>query len=91
MRYVTIEGIGAAVGGFVGSGNVRISKDSLAELTLWSVDGGAPKLQLNVALPTASSTYRGRMFRLEGATGVADATYVCQKNASDAYVWTAIA
>ena len=44
----------------------------------------------NSTLPTASSTHRGRMIRVEGATGVADGLYICEKNASDAYVWRQI-
>lgn len=39
------------------------------------------------ALPTASSQYRGRMVRVEGAAGVADSLYVCMKSATDTYSW----
>ena len=42
------------------------------------------------ALPAASSAYRGYMYRVEGGAGVADALYICEKNAADAYVWRAI-
>lgn len=39
------------------------------------------------ALPTASADYRGMMIRVEGGAGVADAVYICVKNAADAYEW----
>lgn len=42
------------------------------------------------SLPAASSTYRGMFLRVEGAAGVADALYICEKNAADAYVWRQI-
>lgn len=38
-------------------------------------------------LPAASSLYRGVMMRRQGAAGVADTLQICEKNASDAYVW----
>ncbi len=41
-------------------------------------------------LPLASATYRGQFWRVEGGAGVADALYICEKNAVDAYVWRAI-
>ncbi|HEV3050773.1 MAG TPA: hypothetical protein VGX50_10705, partial [Longimicrobium sp.] len=42
------------------------------------------------ALPTASAQYRGRIIRVEGASGVADALYICEKNVANAYAWRAI-
>ena len=42
------------------------------------------------SLPDASVDFRGFMYRVEGAAGVKDVLYVCEKNAADAYVWTAI-
>lgn len=42
------------------------------------------------AAPTASSTYRGMTYRVEGAAGVADALYICEKDAADAYAWRAL-
>jgi Pectate lyase superfamily protein len=42
------------------------------------------------ALPIASSTNRGQMLRIEGATGVADKLYVCMKSATDTYSWVQI-
>jgi len=42
------------------------------------------------ALPPATAEYRGAIVRLEGAAGVADATYVCQKQADESYLWQAL-
>jgi hypothetical protein len=42
------------------------------------------------SLPTASSTYRGHMLRVEGGGGVADVLYVCQKKADNTYAWMAV-
>jgi len=52
-----------------------------------SVNGSPPAIDV---LPTASATYRGRMFRVEGGAGVADVTYICRKDAANAYGWVAI-
>lgn len=41
-------------------------------------------------LPTASAGLRGVVIRVEGATGVADGLYLCQKDAANAYVWVAL-
>ena len=38
-------------------------------------------------LPTAAEAYRGKIFTLTGATGVADLYYVCIKDELDAYNW----
>lgn len=43
------------------------------------------------ALPTASADIRGQFVLVTGATGVADGVYVCGKDATDAYVWLAVA
>ena len=42
------------------------------------------------ALPTAQEKLRGNMLILKGAAGVSDHTYVCQKNAANAYTWVQI-
>lgn len=39
------------------------------------------------SLPTADSSYRGKIIRVEGGTDVADAVYICIKNASNTYEW----
>ena len=52
-----------------------------------SVDGLPPVVD---ALPTPSATYRGRMFRVEGGAGAADAVSLCEKNAADTYAWRTI-
>jgi len=41
----------------------------------------------STALPTASATYRGQVRTVEGASGTADQTYVCIKDANDTYAW----
>jgi len=43
------------------------------------------------SLPTASSTHRGKMIRVEGAAGEADKLYVCMKSAADTYSWVQVA
>jgi hypothetical protein len=43
------------------------------------------------SLPTPSSSYRGKMIRVEGSVGEADKLYVCMKSASDAYSWVQVA
>lgn len=48
-----------------------------APLTLPSVD----------ALPVADETRRGQLILVRGTDGVADAAYLCAKDASDQYVW----
>ena len=42
------------------------------------------------ALPTASATYRGRIWVVQGASGVADQAYVCMKKSDDTYAWQQI-
>jgi len=42
-------------------------------------------------LPTADSSYRGKMIRVEGGAGVADKLYMCMKSAADTYSWVQIA
>ena len=73
------------------TGNVLKQGTDIPEWgTLSSDDVGALKKNSGSALPTADATYRGQFFIKLGATTVADELYICQKNASDAYVWTKI-
>lgn len=53
-------------------------------------DGDAPMVDGSDTLPTASVAYRGKFYTVFGGEGVADVTYVCQKNTSDEYEWVAI-
>ena len=39
------------------------------------------------SLPTPSSTYRGKIARIEGTTGVRDVFYVCEKANNNNYYW----
>lgn len=43
------------------------------------------------SLPTASSTHRGKLIRVEGGSGVADTLYICMKSAADTYSWVQVA
>lgn len=38
-------------------------------------------------LPVASAAYRGRLLRVEGGAGVADALYICEYTAANTYNW----
>lgn len=49
--------------------------------------GGLPQAVYRSALPTADVGYRGRIVVIPGASGVADAAYLCLKTAADAYAW----
>ena len=40
-----------------------------------------------VELPVADISYKGKLFLLEGDTGVSDILHVCIKDETDAYVW----
>lgn len=44
----------------------------------------------STTLPTASASRRGCLHRVEGGAGVKDGTYICIKNAADAYEWVNI-
>jgi hypothetical protein len=46
-----------------------------------------PKVGSVAGLPTASADFRGFLYRVEGGVGVADALYICIKNATDTYEW----
>lgn len=52
---------------------------------------GSLKAGSVTSLPTASATHRGRILRVEGGTGVADALYVCRKDAAGTYSWVQLA
>lgn len=60
-------------------------------LMMTTNDGQVVPAEFGVAvLPTARKELRGRMFLLEGASGVADIAYVCYKKADDTYDWADI-
>lgn len=52
--------------------------------------GGKADITSGSALPTASSSYRGKFFYLLGGQAIADILYVCIKNAADTYEWVAL-
>jgi len=43
------------------------------------------------SLPPASSSYRGKMIRVEGGAGVTDKLYCCMKKADNSYEWVQVA
>lgn len=48
---------------------------------------GGVTLSTSGSQPTCDVGHRGLMWNIEGGTGVADVLQVCQKDASDTYVW----
>lgn len=43
------------------------------------------------SLPSPSVSHRGKIVRVEGASGVADTLYCCMKKADDSYEWVQVA
>lgn len=66
-------------------GEFRPINESGAYFT-W-MDGMAIQVPRVTSLPAAASNKRGVMFRVEGATGVADGIYICVKQENDTYAW----
>jgi hypothetical protein len=62
----------------------RVKNDSWAGASL---RGGMPRAKNLSALPTASKDYRNQLVLIQGGTGVADAFYICLKDASENYSW----
>lgn len=60
--------------------------DGTTSWTSLAYEGG----NIVTALPTAGVEYRGIVITLDGGAGVADISYICQKDASDTYAWVAI-
>lgn len=52
--------------------------------------GSLPRVPSRPELATASEALRGCLVRIPGASGVADATYECQKQAAGTYAWVQI-
>jgi len=55
-------------------------------LGYFRADGGI-NIRDIVTLPSASVSLRGVIYRVQGGTGVSDHVYICQKDATDTYVW----
>jgi hypothetical protein len=69
-------------------GAVGIGTSTLATGSKLAVYGGGIVLQPGTSTkPGCSVTTRGMMWNTFGGTGVADTLQICQKNASDSYVW----
>lgn len=62
-----------------------LSHEPTSQYGRLAVNGGPPKVEI---LPPASEAYRDRRFRLEGASGSADASYICLKQPNNSYAWT---
>lgn len=58
----------------------RLDVNGMAQIT-------GVQLNTSVTQPTCDSSKRGLMWNVEGGTGVADDFQICQKDASDNYVW----
>lgn len=54
------------------------------------VDDNLFVLNQSSAKPTCNSAARGALWNEQGGAGVADALYVCNKDAADAYAWRAL-
>jgi hypothetical protein len=67
------ENIGVWASGTNAGSNTQIARD-----------GWFPAV---TSLPTASSSYRHAIYRIDGASGVADGIYICTKDASGVYAW----
>lgn len=82
----------AATGGPGGLMNVAISqlanRLAYAKVRLDRVDAG--DVIPAGALPAAGVGYRGKLHTVEGAAGVPDRTYICQKLGDDTYAWARI-
>jgi hypothetical protein len=52
--------------------------------------GSTVKIGAVTSLPTANSTHRGKILRVEGASGVEDGAYICSKRSDNIYTWKPI-
>jgi len=72
------------------NGNLGIGTTNLGTYKL-NVAGDAIANTVTVVgsatLPTCNSTYRGKQFLLQGASGFEDGFYICKKKADDSYDW----
>ncbi len=57
---------------------------SAGAVTQIARDGWFPPV---TSLPTASSSYRHAVYRIDGGAGIADGIYICTKDASNNYAW----
>ena len=57
-----------------------------------STKAGPPQcgMALNATRPTCSATFRGQVWTVPGAGGVADTVAVCAKSSADTYAWRSI-
>jgi hypothetical protein len=69
---------GETVAGVWAAGTAAGSNTQIAQ------DGWFPAV---ASLPTASSSYRHAIYRVDGGAGVADGVYICTKDSSGSYAW----
>ena len=74
----------------VESGNA-VKLQSVAEIQLAPADQKPVVLATTGTLPAASAAFRGALFVVRGATGVADTLQVCLKSSADSYSWKVLA
>jgi hypothetical protein len=102
-RFVMIPNgvttVGTAIGvlieqpfGTVGTENFGIVQTDAERNTFEGTveSEGGLKLSTSGSQPTCDAAHRGMFWNIEGGTGVADILQICQKDASDNYVWNTI-
>jgi len=75
---------GSSAGGSQGSVNITANNINVFGKAVFQ-DG--VQVETSGSQPTCDLSNRGLMWNIEGGTGVADIFQVCQKDASDNYVW----
>lgn len=63
--------------GYTGSIVVQLDKDGMLQLGIGNTD----------STPTCDATQRGKIWIVEGGSGVADTVEICTKDGGDAYAW----
>lgn len=71
--------------------SIRSGGSGNTEVAHFSKDGLLRVNEANAAKPTCNADNRGRIFFLDGASGVADIAEICGKDAANVYAWKAIA
>lgn len=65
-------------------------RNATTDVASFSKDGLLRVNENNRAKPTCNADNRGRIYYVDGATGVPDTYEVCSKNAADAYAWVQV-
>ena len=64
--------------------------DDPAYISIANIDNLTSALSVTIGsdtLPTPSELWRGKIYTVYGGAGEADVSYICQKDALDAYNW----